>query len=228
MAKRVSSRQRPPAADENTPPAPPRIIGGQLRGRKLLYSGDPLTRPMKDRVREAVFNLVGPGVQGKHALDLFAGTGALGFEALSRGAARATFLERHFPTADLIRRTAAELGVAEQCQVTPANSLIWVRRDLPTDGLAWVAFVSPPWSLFHEQAATMIEMISLLCERAPAGSMVVVEADESFDFAHLPQADQWDIRPYPPAVVGIWRTPTPDRASVADGDSAADDGDRDA
>ena len=65
-----------------------RIVGGRFRGRKLLYSGDFRTRPMKDRLREAVFNLVGPAVAGMHAIDLFGGTGALGLEALSRGAAR--------------------------------------------------------------------------------------------------------------------------------------------
>src|SRR6185369_13778531 len=75
-----------------------RIIGGKLRGRKLQYSGDLRTRPMKDRVREAVFNLLGPGVKGSHAIDLFAGTGALGLEAISRGAAQATLIERHLPT----------------------------------------------------------------------------------------------------------------------------------
>ena len=70
-----------------------RIIAGQFRGRKLLYAVDPRTRPMKDRVRQALFNRLGPAVQGKVAIDLFAGTGALGFEALSRGAARAVLVE---------------------------------------------------------------------------------------------------------------------------------------
>src|SRR4029453_14397542 len=97
---------------ELVPPVPGRetvglrIVGGKLRGRALAYSGDEPTRPMKDRVREAVFNLLGPGVQGAHALDLFAGTGALGLEAISRGAARATFLERHLPTCRLIEQNA--------------------------------------------------------------------------------------------------------------------------
>src|SRR5947207_6491605 len=76
-----------------------RIIGGSLRGRKISYSGEVRTRPMKDRVREAVFNLLGAQVAGTQAIDLFAGTGALGLEALSRGAAQATFIDRHLPTA---------------------------------------------------------------------------------------------------------------------------------
>jgi len=185
--------------------AQPRIVGGHLRGRKLQYSGDPLTRPMKDRVREAVFNLVGPQVKDKHAIDLFAGTGALGFEAISRGAARATFIERHFPTADLIRQTAAELGVAQQCQVIAANTFIWAKRDLPAGGPPWVVFVSPPWILFREHAAEMIELVGIFVERSPAGSILVVEADEPFDFATLPRPSEWDVREYPPAVVGVFR-----------------------
>ena len=68
-----------------------RIIGGLHGGRILRCSGDPRTRPMKDRVREAVFNLIGTEVKGTHVVDLFAGTGALGLEASCRGALSATF-----------------------------------------------------------------------------------------------------------------------------------------
>src|SRR5688572_16458652 len=84
-----------------------RIIGGSMRGRKLKYSGEARTRPMKDRVREAVFNLLGTTVEGCYVIDLFAGTGALGLEAISRGATGATFIERHFPTAKVIEENAA-------------------------------------------------------------------------------------------------------------------------
>jgi 16S rRNA (guanine966-N2)-methyltransferase len=176
-----------------------------MRGRKLPYSGDERTRPMKDRVREAVFNLVGPQVKQKHAFDLFAGTGALGFEALSRGAARATFLERHFPTADQIVRTAAELGVAEQSQVVAANAFIWVQRDLPPAVEPWLVFVSPPWSFFDDRADEMLALIGTLVDRSPTGSMMVVEANEAFDLGRLPRAGDWDIREYPPAFVALLR-----------------------
>ncbi|MDB4778044.1 RsmD family RNA methyltransferase [bacterium] len=72
----------------NTPEAKPgklRIVGGRFRGRQIEYHGDPRTRPMKDNVREALFNLVGGWVPGKAVIDLFAGTGAVGLEAISRG-----------------------------------------------------------------------------------------------------------------------------------------------
>lgn len=90
---------------------PLRVIGGQFRGRQIEYLGDPRTRPMKDDVREATFNLVGGWLSGKHAFDLFAGTGAIGIEALSRGAAGATFIERNIPASQAIRRNLTTLGI---------------------------------------------------------------------------------------------------------------------
>ena len=96
-----------------------RIVGGSLRGSKIAYTGDSLTRPMKDRVREAVFNLIGPCVKDKSAVDLFAGTGALGLEAISRGARQAVMVERHFPSARLIEQNATALNVAEKRKLSP-------------------------------------------------------------------------------------------------------------
>ncbi|MBS0208141.1 MAG: RsmD family RNA methyltransferase [Planctomycetes bacterium] len=207
--------RRSPAKGDDSPnvDSPPRIIGGELRGKRLCYSGDLRTRPMKDRVREAVFNLLGLTVKGRHALDLFAGTGALGFEALSRGAARATFFEQHFPTADLIGRSAEALGVLAQCQVLPANTFIQFRRAEPIPNITdpaqpWVVFVSPPYAFYVEREAEMLTLLNTVIERAPPGSMVVVEADKQFDFAKLPDADHWNIRDYSPAIVGLWPAKT--------------------
>ncbi len=190
---------------------PPRIIGGQLRGQRLLYSGDAVTRPMKDRTREAVFNLLGPAVQQTHVLDLFAGTGALGFEALSRGAAHATFFERHFPTAALIENSAQALGLADRCRVVPANTLVQFKRAEPVPDMTdrsqpWLVFVSPPYDLFVSQATAMLELLETVVRMAPAGSTVVVEADERFDFSRLPRPNAWNIRDYPPARVGLLKT----------------------
>ncbi|HEY2882518.1 MAG TPA: RsmD family RNA methyltransferase [Pirellulales bacterium] len=195
-----SSAAKPAEVD-----APPRIIGGDLRGRKLVYSGDMRTRPMKDRVREAIFNLIGVDVEGKHAVDLFAGTGALGLEAISRGASGATFVERHFPTADLIKQSAKALEVEQVCTVLPANTLLWPRRWPNLPATPWAVFCSPPYDLYLDHAAEMLALVGGLMDRAAPGSVFCVEADQRFDFNTLPHADQWDVRTYPPAVVGIWR-----------------------
>ena len=185
-----------------------RIIGGTLRGRRLQYSGDLRTRPMKDRVREALFNLLGPGVKGSHAIDLFAGTGALGLEAISRGAARATLIERHLPTTRLIEQNAAALGVGARVEVVFADAFIWVRRwiealDAANCATAWTVFCSPPYEFYESRQGDMLSMLTRLVESSPPGSLFAVEADERFDFAGLPLAGQWELRTYLPAVVGI-------------------------
>lgn len=161
---------------------------------------------MKDRVRETLFDLLGQQVKGAAAIDLFAGTGALGFEAMSRGAARAIFAERHFPTADVLRRSARGLGVEGQVEVRPGDVMLWAKRlpDLPRE-MPWVVFVSPPWSFFSERTAELMALVTTMQQAAPAGSMIVVESDDTFDAALLPDAGQWDSRPILPAVLHIRR-----------------------
>ncbi len=181
-----------------------RIIGGRLRGRRLAYSGDMRTRPMKDRLREAIFNLVGPSIKGLHAVDLFAGTGALGLEAISRGATRATLIEQHFPTANLIRQSIAELKLADMCEVVAGDTFIWWRRQPDLGQQPQVVFCSPPYDLYGTRTTEMVELIGGLFRAAPAGSLLVVEADHRFDFALLPGHETADIRSYPPAVVGLF------------------------
>ncbi len=205
MVRRKQLKPAAPAARESADEAAaePRIIGGKFRGRKLLYLPDRRTRPMKDRVREAVFNLIGPGIKGKHAIDLFAGTGALGLEAISRGAIGGTFVERHFPTAELIRQNAAALDVAELCSILPANVLLWPRRWPSLPEAPWIVFCSPPWDLYGEEPDAVYNLIEMLLDRAPATSQMVVDTDERVDFSLLPRPEGWDVRAYPPAQIGI-------------------------
>jgi 16S rRNA (guanine966-N2)-methyltransferase len=184
-----------------------RIIGGSLRRRKLQYSGDPRTRPMKDRVREAVFNLLGTQVAGSHAIDLFAGTGALGLEAISRGATKGTFIERHYPTSKLIEKNAEALGVADKVQVVFGDAFGWTAAYQPTQiSTPLTVFCSPPYDFYVERQQPMLDLIARWIELSPAGSQIVVEADERFEMSRLPRSEMWDVRKYPPAVVGIFST----------------------
>lgn len=215
--RRSGLRAKAPATPEREPGVL-RIIGGVHRGRKLEYSGDPRTRPMKDRVREAVFNLLGPDAAGKFVVDLFAGTGALGFEALSRGAAAALFLEQHFPSAEIIRRNAASLGLSDVVEIAPADTFIYFRRGvaLParSQPAAWLVFCSPPFEFFVSRRDEMLDLIGKLLAAAPAESLFVVESDARFDFVALPEAADWDVREYPPARVGVFRKPATPRADA--------------
>lgn len=192
-----------------------RIIGGRFRGSKLRYHGDPVTRPMKERVRESIFNLISTEAAGKHAIDLFAGTGALGLEAISRGATRTTFIEKHIPTARVVEENIAALGLEQQTELFMTSAFLWSKRDLPTaqSGMPWLVFCSPPYAFFVDRLDEMLELIGVLLEHAQPGSIFLVEADERFDFERLPggvrkekRGAGWDVRTYPPAVVGVWRT----------------------
>lgn len=160
---------------------------------------------MKDRVREAIFNLLGPSVKELYAIDLFAGTGALGLEALSRGAAGATFVERHFPTADLIQQNIDTLQVTSLCRVVAANTFLWIRKPIDLPVAPWLVLCSPPFDFFVERSDEMLGLIGYFLDRAPEGSRIVVESDERFETDRLPEAEQWDVRVYPPAVVGVYR-----------------------
>lgn len=159
---------------------------------------------MKDRLREAIFNLLGQQVAGKYAIDLFAGTGALGLEAISRGAARATFVEQHFPTARIVQQNAAVLGVADCCNVASANVFLWGEENPPATGEPWLVFCSPPYAYYQERRDEVLALVRGLIARAPEDSLFVVEADSRFDMGVLPPVPRaWDVRSYPPAVVAI-------------------------
>jgi 16S rRNA (guanine966-N2)-methyltransferase len=91
-------------------------------------------------------------------------------------------------------------------EIAPANTFIWAKRGLNLGEQPWLVFCSPPYAFYVERKEEMLELIRSFLERAPVGSQIVVEADERFDFSELPDADQWRVRSYPPAVVGIWRS----------------------
>lgn len=204
------------AKSKKTPPddqreAELRIIGGKFRASKLAYQGDGVTRPMKHRVREAIFNLVGMEAKEKHVYDIFAGSGALGLEALSRGAARATFIERHIPGSRIVEQNVASLGVGDRCDLLVTSAFLWSKRDLPNmkvGDVPWLVFVCPPYAFYIDRQEEMLTLVEALQQYAPPGSTIVVESDERFDFqlfgSHDAQAT-WDVRTYPPAVVGVWR-----------------------
>ena len=160
---------------------------------------------MKQRVREATFNLLGPDPKGKCVIDLFAGTGALAIEAISRGAAEAIMIEKHFPTAKLIEDTIRQLQIKAPCQVLGGDAFYWGSRLEITSTLPWLLFCSPPYALYQSHQQEMLALLTCLLEKAPTESVVVVEADQEFDPQLLPAAEDWRVRDYPPARICLLR-----------------------
>ena len=122
-----------------------RIISGTSRGRRLLSPKSPAVRPTSDRVKESIFNILREEVEGKAVLDLFAGTGNLGIEALSRGATKAIFVEKGRQALRLIQKNLKKFGLEDQTEIIPKDVSraigILKRRGESFD----VIFMDPPY-----------------------------------------------------------------------------------
>lgn len=165
-----------------------RIIGGHWRGTRLNVAEAPGLRPTSDRVRETVFNWLIPALPGARVLDLFAGSGALGMEALSRGAASAVLVERDPALAAELRALAGRLRGGEAAQVVQADALAWLAQQPPAgegDAPGFdLAFVDPPFA-----AGLWDAVWPLLLPRLAPSAWLYVEAPADAAIA-LPA--QWD------------------------------------
>lgn len=150
-----------------------RIVAGELGGRVLRAPHGAATRPTSEKVRQALFNILGPPAPDTHVLDLFAGSGALGLEALSRGAASATFVERARPALVALRANIDALAVGDRVTIAPIDVTTFVAAPPPGPTWTWI-FLDPPYAagaagLF---AATLA---ALPRARLAADAIVVVE-----------------------------------------------------
>src|SRR5437763_2820706 len=152
-----------------------RVIAGTYGGRRLVAPRGAATRPTADRVREALFSALGD-VSELTVLDLFAGSGALGIEALSRGAATATFVERGRPALAALRANLEALRV--EAEVVPGDAAAFV-RNAARDGRAYdLVFVDPPYR-DTERLARELDVGSIV----KAGGRLVTESDRRAPFA---------------------------------------------
>ena len=122
-----------------------RIVAGEFGGRRLVVPRDGRVRPTADRVREAWMSILAPELVGARVLDLFAGSGALGLEALSRGAASATFVELAPSSLEALKANIEALGVAHRVTVRRGDALRFVRALEP--GAYDISFADPPYAV---------------------------------------------------------------------------------
>jgi len=155
-----------------------RIVAGALRGRTLKAPAGSETRPTTDRVREAVFSAVasiaGADLGGGTALDAFAGSGALGFEALSRGCDRVVFAEQHRTALATLKANVAALGVAAQTDIVAGDVILLASRGtLPRSPFS-LLLLDPPYRLEPAQVALFVEALARN-EQLVDGALVVYE-----------------------------------------------------
>jgi 16S rRNA (guanine966-N2)-methyltransferase len=157
-----------------------RIIGGDWRSRRIQFADAPGLRPTMDKVRETVFNWLQWDIEGKLVLDCFAGSGALGYEALSRGAKEVTFLEFNATATRCIRESLESLN-ASNAQVHQTDAIAWLEQ-YPQLEQYDVIFLDPPFG--RELLKPAVEIIA---EKAQVGCLVYVEVEAKADLSCIPE-----------------------------------------
>src|SRR5262249_13144028 len=146
-------------------------------------------------VREALFSILGDAVPDRHFFDVFAGTGVVGLEALSRGAGRVTFVERDFRLTEAIDKHLREFGVAGQARVSRSDVYHWIERwESPAEPVT--LFLSPPFGDFERRPEELYAVLEALRRRVTPGSVVVLQAEESEFLEMLPGRSDADERKY--------------------------------
>lgn len=172
-----------------------RIVSGEFGGRRLVVPKDGRVRPTADRVREAWMSILGDRLEGARVLDLFAGSGALGLEALSRGAASAEFVEMHQASLEALRRNIEALGVEDRVTVRRGDAERFVERIAP--GAYDLAFADPPYAIdyagrlvahFRRTPFAAILCVEHRADAAVAGDATRRYGDTAITFCYAPEA----------------------------------------
>jgi len=153
-----------------------RIIAGSLRSRKLEAPPGLATRPTSDRLRETLFNVLAPRILGASFLDLYSGSGAVGIEALSRGAARIVFVERVEPALAALRENLARLGLREGARVHAGSVSAFLRRGRPESSPRFdLVFLDPPYDAAPEYETSLGLLGGASSSLLAPGALVVAE-----------------------------------------------------
>lgn len=159
-----------------------RVIAGRFRSRQLKSLKGMALRPTSDRLRETLFNILGEKVVGVRFIDVFAGTGAVGIEALSRGAREAVFIEKHGPAATLIKKNLESLEVRQGARVLAVDAVhgleILGKEKSEEEGLV-IVFLDPPYGNVedYDRVLSCLGFEGLLSE----GSLVIAEHRRNFE-----------------------------------------------
>ena len=150
-----------------------RVIGGSLRNSKITVPQTQELRPSADRIRETLFNWLSPYINGAHVVDLFAGTGILGIEAISRGAQHAVFVEKSKPLAEKIEAELTRLKVLERAEIRCTSAQLCIASLVTAD----IYFLDPPFdlALWPEVLETLVH-----ANKLKPSSMVYIEAPKAW------------------------------------------------
>lgn len=181
-----------------------RIVAGTLRGRKVGCHVTPNLRPTPQMVREAYFSILGNAIPGRAFVDIFAGTGVIGIEALSRGASAAHFVERDPQLAKDIEANLRAFELTRQAKLYRTDAFRWVA--------AWVAprepvnvFLSPPFADLTDKPDDLLAALQMLQAKVAEDSIIVVQTERDCPLNEAELLRNWEVRKYGRNQLMIWQ-----------------------
>jgi 16S rRNA (guanine(966)-N(2))-methyltransferase RsmD len=160
-------------------------------------------RPLADRAREALFSILGDAVPDRPFYDIFAGSGAVGLEALSRGASSVVFVEREPRAVAELVQALETFGVSGRARVLRADAYRWADK-WPPAAEPVNLFLGPPYREFDQHFDAIVWLVHCLQQKSAPSSVLVVQADKKFDAQQLPKPQHWDVRAYGRTQLAIW------------------------
>jgi 16S rRNA (guanine966-N2)-methyltransferase len=172
-----------------------RIIAGKFRGRKLLPPEGDATRPVTDRVKQSLFDILTPNIEGARVYDLFAGTGSMGLESLSRDAAHASFFESDRSALDRLKKNITTLKLESRSQIIPGDLFKWISTSTPTER-ANLIFLDPPYRFLKEHPDKLQNLAQAIAKNHLAAEGLLIFRHDVQDELELPPLKTLDRREY--------------------------------
>lgn len=172
-----------------------RIIAGEFRGRRLLAPANHATRPITDRVKQSVFDILAPLIPDSIVFDVFAGTGSMGLECLSRSASFVYFFEKERSAVELLKKNVAALGVADRSQVVSGDVFLWFAKQ-SAQKKANLVFLDPPYRFLNEKPAELQKLVENWQRGFLADDAMVVFRHDTSDTLEFPGLQCIDQRNY--------------------------------
>jgi len=189
-----------------------RIVAGSLRGRKVSCHVNPNLRPTPQMVREALFSILGNAIPDRPFVDIFAGTGVVGLEALSRGAKAAHFIERDLRLAQSIETHLREFDLLKQARVFRTDAYRWIAAwQTPAEPVN--VFLSPPFADLHERPDLLLQGLQTLQERVADDSVIVLQSERGSPLEEMSEMQDWETRHYGRNTLMIWQREEPPLAA---------------
>lgn len=178
-----------------------RIISGEFGGRKLIPPEGDQTRPVTDRVKQSLFDILAPYIEGTTVYDCFAGTGSMGLECLSRGARFCTFFEADRSTLARLTQNITALRVQDRTRIIPGDIFKWFDRTNTRPATAGqigadLVFLDPPYRFVRDRPDELIQLVFHLTHQHLKPESIVIFRHDAADTLALPKLQRFDQREY--------------------------------